>query len=237
MSSLLRACRSWIRRRSTGREAAAWRRAHVGASSYIDCSVQVLGWKQVRVGHHSVISEGSWLNINDREVDAPVIVIGNNCYIGRRNFLSAGAAIRIGDYCFTGVNCNFLGSDHVYTSPFAPYVTTGTTTDTTIEIGPNCWLGAAVSVLKGVKIGYGSIVGAASVVTRDVPAFSVVVGNPARLVRRYDVQRQAWVDAADYPASADAALPGEEAYLEALRNSHPALKIPLIASARKFGDI
>ncbi len=237
MSALFRACRSWARRRSTAREAASWRQKHVGASSYIDRSVQVLGWKQVRVGHHSVISEGSWLNVNDRGVEAPVIVIGNNCYIGRRNFLSAGAAIKIGDYCFTGVNCNFLGSDHIYASPFVPYVTTGTTTDTSIEIGPNCWLGASVSVLKGVRIGYGSIVGAASVVTRDVPPFSVVVGNPARLIQRYDVKRQAWVKSAEYPVDGDAALPGEAAYLDALRGSHPALKIPLIASAREFGDI
>ncbi len=237
MASLLRACKSWIRRRAVRREAASWRRAHVGPASHIDRSVQVLGWKQVRVGHHTVISEGTWLNVNDRAVDSPAIVIGDNCYIGRRNFLSAGAVIKIGDYCFTGVNCNFLGADHVYSSPFVPYVASGTTNNTAIEIGPNCWLGAAVTVLKGVNIGYGSIVGAASVVTRDVPPFSILVGNPARVIRRYDLHRQDWVDVANYPADADAALPGEAAYLEKLRASHPALKTPLVASGRFFGDI
>jgi acetyltransferase-like isoleucine patch superfamily enzyme len=228
--------RAWRALRTSGR-ADAFRRAHVGPSSHIDESVQVLGWKQVRIGHHSVISEGTWLNVNDRDVDAPVIVIGNNCFIGRRNFFSSGAAIKIGDYCFTGVNCNFLGADHQHTSPFMPYIVSGTTNNASIELGPNCWLGAAVTVLKGVRIGYGSIIGAGSVVTRDVPPFSMLVGNPGRVIRRYDVERKEWISASDVTASVDAMLPGEDAYLETLRASRPALKIPVIASGHVFGDI
>lgn len=214
-----------------------FRRAHVGSSSYVDPSAQVLGWKQVRIGHHSAISEDTWLNVNDRSGDEARIVIGDNCYIGRRNFFSAGAMIKIGDYTFTGVNCHFLGSDHDCSSPFAPYITGVATNDALIEVGPNCWIGTAVTVLKNVRIGHGSIVGAGSIVTRDVPPFSMVVGNPARLLRRYDPLREEWVAAAEYQPGAEAALPSEAAYLETLRARHPALKPPLIASSRYFGDI
>lgn len=237
MHRLLHQCRRWFRRRREARTTEHFRAVHVGAYSHLDPNVHVLGWQQVRIGHHTVISEDTWLNVNDRGGSAPMIVIGDNCFIGRRNFLSAGAAIKIGDFCLTGIDCHFLGSDHVHSSPFIPYVTSGTTQDVAIEIGPNCWLGSSVTVLKGVKVGYGSIIGAASVITRDVPPFSIVVGNPGRVIRRFDVSRETWVNAADYPAEADDGLPGEAPYLARLRASHPAIKAPLIASGQHFGDL
>jgi acetyltransferase-like isoleucine patch superfamily enzyme len=197
----------------------------------------VLGWEQVRVGHDTIVSEDTWINVNRRDSTEPAIVIGNNCFLGRRNFLSSGAGIYIGDYCLTGVDCHFLGSDHIFKSPFAPYMTTGTTDDGAIEIGTNCWLGSSVTVLKGVKVGYGSILGAASVITGDIPPFSIVVGNPGCVLRRYDVRRQAWVSAGDYPADGDDHLPGEDSYLEKMRKDYPAIKGPVVASGSCFGDL
>jgi galactoside O-acetyltransferase len=52
-----------------------------------------------------------------------------------------------------------------------------------IHIGRNCWLGAGVIVLPGITIGDGSVIGAGSVVTRDIPAGVVAVGNPCRVLR------------------------------------------------------
>ncbi len=52
-----------------------------------------------------------------------------------------------------------------------------------VKIGPGCWLGMGVCVLPGVRIGEGCVIGAGSVVSRDLDAFSVAVGNPARVVR------------------------------------------------------
>ena len=53
-----------------------------------------------------------------------------------------------------------------------------------IDIASNVWVGAHATILKGVKVGMGSVVGAYSVVTEDVPEYCVVAGNPARIVRR-----------------------------------------------------
>lgn len=55
-----------------------------------------------------------------------------------------------------------------------------------IEIGEDCWLGGNVVVLPGVTIGRGATVGAGSVVAKDVPEFCVVVGNPARVVKKVE---------------------------------------------------
>lgn len=231
------AARRWLHRKQSAREAATYRRAHVGPHSHLAPDVHVLGWKNVRIGHHTIVSEGVWINVNDRASSEIAIVIGDNCFIGRRNFLSSGPRIEIGDYCLTGIDCHFLGSDHIHASPFVPYVATGTTGDGAIEVGANCWLGSSVTVLKNVKIGFGSIIGAASVITRDVPPLSVAVGNPGRVIRRFDMRSQAWVRVADYPADGDAHLPGKDEYLATLRKSHPAIKGPVVASSSSFGDL
>ncbi len=213
------------------------RTANIGLNSTVDRTVQVLGWANVRIGRHSVISEHTWLNVNRREQDTPRIVIGDFCFIGRRNFLSAADHIRIGDYCLTGVDCHFLGADHIHTTPFAPYVTTRTTEGGAIDVGPNCWFGASVTVLKGVRIGFGSIIGAGSIVTRDVPPWSTAVGNPARVLRRFHAGKNVWMPIDEWDAEAEALVPTESAYLEALRKSHPHVKLPRVASGHSYGDL
>lgn len=204
---------------------------------YIDKTVQVLGWRSVEIGKLAVISEGSWLNVNHRSRKSAQIVIEDNCFIGRRNFLSSGKLIRIGSYCLTGIDCKFMGSNHVYETPFRPYITTGTTGEAVINIGVNCWLGANVSIIGQSRIGHGSIIGANSLVKGDVPAFSVVVGNPARVIKRFDAVSERWVPAADFNAEMEARLPSEGDYLRALRASAPHIEMPILGASGRLGDL
>lgn len=237
MSDFLRNVRRWFRRRAERNAAAAWRRAHVGANSHIAPSAQVLGWRQVRIGHHTLVGAETWINVNDRRPDRPVVIIGDNCFLGRRNFINAGELVRFGDYCLTGPDCHFLGADHDFSSPFVPYATSGMVTDGVIEVGSNCWFGSSVIVLKNVRIGFGSVLGAGSVITRDVPPLSVVVGSPARVVQRYDVRAAVWVKTEDYPADGDAQLPTEKEYLANLREKFPSIRGARPALGADFGDI
>lgn len=61
-----------------------------------------------------------------------------------------------------------------------------------VTIGDNVWLGESVMILPGVTIGEGAVVGAASVVTKDIPPFSIAVGNPARVIKQFCKERQRW---------------------------------------------
>lgn len=70
-----------------------------------------------------------------------------------------------------------------------------------VHIGQRVWIGEHVSVMPGVTIGDGAIIGAGSVVTRDVPPACVAVGNPARIVRRYDTTTQAWLPEQQTPTT------------------------------------
>lgn len=233
----LRPAKRWLRRWSAAKDARRWRRVNLGAHTVIDPSAQVLGWRNVRIGERCVISEATWINVNDRENTDFAILIGNHCFIGRRNFLSSGKRIRIGDYCLTGVDCHFLGADHLHHTPYAPYSATGTTFDGVIDIGPNCWFGASVTVLKDVRIGFGSIIGAGAIVTHSVPPYSIAVGNPARVLKRFDATRNEWVPADAWSAEAEAQIPAEADYLAHLVKNHPTLKLPRLASGHLHGDL
>lgn len=228
--------RRWWRRCGELRRIAAFRRSNIGAHAYIDRTVQVLGWERVRVGHHTIIGEHTFLNVNERVGSEPAIVVGDNCFIGRRNFITASARVAIGDYCLTGPDCHFLGADHDISSPFVPMATTRAEPGAMIDVGANCWFGSSVIVLKNVRIGCGCILGAGALVTRDLPPFSIAVGSPARVVKRFDMRRKMWVALEEYPADGDRLLPTEAEYLADLRARFPAIKGPRAASSAAFGD-
>jgi acetyltransferase-like isoleucine patch superfamily enzyme len=116
-------------------------------------------------------------------------------------FPDTGAKLRIGRYCSIADAVEiFLGGNHrmdwISTYPFSalrdqwPGAPQGHSVHTTrgdVTIGHDVWLGAGVVVLSGVSIGHGAVIGARAVVTRDVPPYAVVAGNPANQVRlRFD---------------------------------------------------
>lgn len=59
-----------------------------------------------------------------------------------------------------------------------------------VEIGDNCWIGANVFINPGVKIGDFVVIGANSVVTKDIPSYSIAVGSPAKIIKKLDIEKQ-----------------------------------------------
>lgn len=109
------------------------------------------------------------------------IKIGNNSGIGIN--ASMPTAITIGDDVMMGHEVLVLNRNHRFDRTDIPMRLQAYTGISDVEIGDDVWLGTRVTILPGVKIGKGSIVGACSVVTKDVPEFSVVAGNPAKIIR------------------------------------------------------
>ncbi|MGM1029656.1 MAG: DapH/DapD/GlmU-related protein [Actinomycetota bacterium] len=112
---------------------------------------------------------------------------GKRIMLGERIFINAGCrfqdqgGITIGDDCLIGHNAVIATLQH----DIAP-ARRADLIPSPVVLGRNVWLGANVTVLPGVTIGDDAVVGAGSVVTRDVPARSIVVGSPARTVRSID---------------------------------------------------
>lgn len=184
------------------------------ATAYVPFSVKLVGIRRIAVGHNAVIGAHSWLNVNDPKGAGPALTIGEHCFIGMGNYFGVGRTMKVGDYCLTAKDCSFIGAMHVYDDPMQPYSVTGMATTTDLVIGPNCFFGLGAQVIGNVQIGHGCVVGAGAVVRDDVPPFSLVVGNPARVVKRFDFARQAWVK---WPADTYTEGPNEASYLAHLR--------------------
>lgn len=114
---------------------------------------------------------------------------GHGLRIGEHVFINAGCTfldgglITIGAHTLIGPNCQIYTPNHPTDHRLRRQPVE---TNLPVTIGADCWLGGGVIVLPGVTIGDRCIIGAGSVVTRDIPAASLAVGNPARVVRSLD---------------------------------------------------
>jgi len=114
--------------------------------------------------------------------------IGNNVYIGPGAYLSCIGNVIISDGTIIGPKITIYTSNHRYENanaiPYDNHVLLGS-----VEIGPNTWIGGNVVIVPGVKIGEGCIVAAGSVVTKDIDPFSIIGGNPAKLIKYRDIEK------------------------------------------------
>lgn len=106
--------------------------------------------------------------------------IGHDTFINHNAYLMDGGGITIGHHCFIGPNCGMYTAMHPL---LAEERNLGLEKALPIVIGDNCWIGADVTILPGVTVGANTVIGAKSVVTRDIPAGVVALGNPCRVVR------------------------------------------------------
>jgi len=115
------------------------------------------------------------------------VKLGDNVYINFNCTFIDTCLIVVGARTLVGPNVSFFSGTH----PLDPELRNGTKgpeMGAEVHIGEDCWFGGSVIVLPGVTIGNGCTIGAGSVVTRDVPAFHVAAGNPARVIRKIHTQ-------------------------------------------------
>lgn len=105
--------------------------------------------------------------------------IGPNCQIGPK--------VKIGKYTMLANNVSIVGGDHLFSDPTIPIIFSGRPKLKETILGEDVWIGAFTIVMAGVKIGNGAIVGAGSVVTKNIPSYSIYAGVPAKFIKmRFD---------------------------------------------------
>lgn len=108
------------------------------------------------------------------------IEIGNNCLINYNCTFIDVAHIKLGDFCLIGPNVSIYTAAH----PLHPVSRNcNFTCGVPVTIGDNVWIGGGVIICPGVTIGSNCVIGAGSVVTRDIPSWSVAAGNPCKVIR------------------------------------------------------
>lgn len=161
------------------------RRLRVGRSAYLADGVYInaLSKKGFVLGDNVRVREGTWMLATGVLTDpGEGLSIGDNVYIGPYCVLGAGGGLSIGSDVTIGAHVDILAEDHEFGDASRKISEQGVTRQG-VSIGDDCWIGNRATILDGVKVGRGCVIGAAAVVTRDLPDFSVAVGSPARVVR------------------------------------------------------
>ena len=155
-------------------------KVHIGDNVVFDdnCLVDAKGTSNagIRVGNGVFVGRNTILSCKNGDIDlADDVNVGFNCEVFSASRVSIGKGALLAAYTYV------IGGDHDFSDPSKSILDQGRKSDG-VSIGAGAWLGAGAKVLDGVSIGDNAIVGAGAVVTADVPAGTIVVGIPAKVV-------------------------------------------------------
>ncbi len=144
--------------------------------------LEALDEGRLEIGAGVLLEPGVWLTAPG---DAR-IRIGAGSFLNLGVMVAAVELVEIGEHCMFANGCFVTDGNHRFDDPARPVPWQGFSTKGPTRIGDNVWCGANVVVTSGVTIGERAVIGANSVVTQDVPAFSIAAGAPAKVLRRIE---------------------------------------------------
>jgi acetyltransferase-like isoleucine patch superfamily enzyme len=141
-------------------------------------------FNKFEIGANSIVEDFATINNGVGDVS-----IGNNVGIGLSNVIIG--PVKLGHYVMLAQNIVISGLNHGYEDVTMPPRMQKVATKL-ITIDDDVWIGANCVITAGVTIGKHAVIGAGSVVTKDIPQFSVAVGNPARVIKKYNFETNSW---------------------------------------------
>ncbi len=161
-------------------------RVHIGRNLRVRKTLRIRGPGRVIIGDNAVIDGTSHDVTPYTYHPSAVIRIGNNVFLNGTRF-GCRERIEIGDDCIIG-DASMLDTDFHHIDP-AKRHGNEPPPSAPIVVGNNVWIAGASIIVKGVRIGDNSVVGAGSVVVSDIPANSLAVGNPAKVIRHLQAEQ------------------------------------------------
>jgi acetyltransferase-like isoleucine patch superfamily enzyme len=146
--------------------------------------LDLMPYNHFEIGKNSTIEDYSIINNGMGQVK-----IGNHVFLGASNVIIG--PVTLGDHIMTGQNVVISGMNHGFKQVDIAFRYQPSTA-AEIIIDEGCWIGANVVITSGVMIGKYSIIAAGSVVTKDMPPYSMAAGNPAKLVKRFNHESKEW---------------------------------------------
>jgi len=162
----------------------------VGEGTIISSSVEFLIDNRVEncergifIGSNCLLYPRSRIVLGDMEINSTAnFVLGDHVKINAGGYFSGEGGLIIGDYVLIGPNVCILSAGHEYRDT-ERFIMEQPLTYGRIQIERDVWIGASSIILPGVKIGRGAVIGAGSIIAKDVPPYAVVVGNPGRIIK------------------------------------------------------
>lgn len=162
----------------------SWRFYSFGWMSRVHCCDMLTNPKAISIGKNVLIRKGARLEaVGNWDGKRPKIIIGDGTKIQFYFHCGAAESVIIGNDVLIGGRVYITDHDHVYDDPQLPAVQNWRVKSKPVIIEKGAYLGEGAVILKGVTIGERAVVGANSVVTKDVPPYTIVAGVPARNIR------------------------------------------------------
>jgi acetyltransferase-like isoleucine patch superfamily enzyme len=176
--------RQWLRRPSG---------VTMGRGSSVMRPWRFLGANGVSIGTRTHVQAGGYWECAARGGLQGTIVVGDDVFIGFRSFITAVSLISIGDDCVLSSEVYLADLSHGLDPRAGPILMQELESKGPTRLGRGCFLGYRAAVLPGVTLGDHCVVGTNSTVTRSFPAYSMVAGSPARLIKRFSQQHGVWI--------------------------------------------
>jgi acetyltransferase-like isoleucine patch superfamily enzyme len=141
--------------------------------------LQAIREGRLEVGEHTLFEPGVWITAPEQAR----VRIGSGTFLNQGVMVAAAELVEIGDHCMFANGCFISDASHRFDDPGRPITWQGFTSKGPTRVGDNVWCGAHVVITSGVTVGDRCVIGANSVVTRDIPPFSLAAGAPARVLR------------------------------------------------------
>jgi acetyltransferase-like isoleucine patch superfamily enzyme len=162
---------------------------------HYSCDIRRTAASYIKIGDSVQIDRGAWINVPSNRLRQPIVTIGDGCNIGRRCMISAQNSIQIDRNTIFGPHVLLMDhGEELHNGNLS--LADGTGNGGVIRIEEGCWIGfgAAIVCCRGqLVVGKNSVIGANAVVTGSTPPYSVVIGNPGRVVKQFDPSKQRWV--------------------------------------------
>lgn len=163
-----------------------------GGQNYIGFDVKFVNRGTITLDNSAIIRPSTRVYAGNSR---SLIILGNGTEIGEHSTISSCNRIVFGKNVLTGPHVFVADHNHEYRNPTIPISKQGLKCSTTDEVfvGDGTWIGTNVVIVGNVHIGKNCVIGANSVVTKDIPDYSVAAGIPAKVIKRYDFEKNKWL--------------------------------------------
>ena len=144
--------------------------------------LEALREQRLEIGEHVLFEPGVWLTAPG----SAEVRIGQGTFLNLGVMIASAGLVEIGEHCMFANGCFITDADHRFDDPNEPVPWQGFTSKGPTRVGDNVWCGAHVVITGGVTIGERCVIGANSVVTHDIPPFSIAAGAPAKVLKKVE---------------------------------------------------